>query len=573
MWSHSVCDKSLRSQEPEKHQKRIFFEQQTVKILKMKLLLVCAFLCIGLASGAHIRRLTRETEAVIPSLVEEILKVELQSDLKQNNKVEVAEVEPVIKKIADEAVAEALLEEGKPVIVEIIKDGEPVMAILKSEPLASELPAPAPVMEKVEVVVIKDNLDSFRDEVIPKVETPVEPFKEAVIAEVKVDEVKMEQPALRNVVKEEIPQIEELRKIAPEEKEAVKESLPEPVVSLNVAQPVLSVEESVKTVALEPVLKKQLKEETVVVEKTEAAPEKVEIVEEKKEEALAKTVPLAPVVPETPIIAEIPTVAEIKEETVIKADTPIVTEVKEVVVEVKKLAPEVTEAKPVEKIAEIVPASVVPEESAMPSVEMVDPEVRQNNPIQQAITNLAQGVTSFAQNIPIISNLVGNSQNSVAADAPASDAVADAVGDEATTPPRPQFPVLQSFTDGIQNGFQTLGQNVQTFAQNAVNSVQGLIPNAASSSESAQPGPLASLAQSLGLRPATAAPAKDDDKPVEIPAKVEGEKAPEAEKSVEVVETQPEEKKPVEVVEVVAPAIVEEKDSVKIENWTKLKHL
>lgn len=522
---------------------------------------------MGLASGAHIRRLTRETEAVIPSLVEEILKVELQSDLKQNNKVEVSEVSPVIKKIADEAVAEAMLEEGKPIIVEIIKDAEPELAVLKSEPLASEVPAPAPVMEKVEVVVIKDNLDSFRDEVIPKVETPVEPLKEAVIAEVKVEEVKMEQPALRNVVKEEIPQVEELRNIVPVEKDAVKESLPEPVVALNVAQPVLLVEESVKTVALEPVLKK-LEEETVIkAEKKEVIPEKVEIVEEKKEETLAKAVPLAPV-SEVPTIAETPIIAAIKEEAPIKVDTPIVNEIKEIVVEVKKLEPE--EAKPIEKIAEALPAAAVLEESALPAVEMVDPEVRQNsNPIQQAITTLTQGVTSFAQNIPIISNLVGNSQNSVAADAPASDVPADAVGDEASTPPRPQFPVLQSLTDGIQSGFQSLGQNVQNFGQNVVNSVQGLIPNAASSSESAQPGPLASLAQSLGLRPATAAPAKDDDKPVEIPAKVEGEKAPEAEKS-EVLETKPEEKKPVEVV---APTIVEEKDSVKIENWTKSKHL
>lgn len=542
----------------------------------MKFLLVAAFLCIGLASGAHIRRLTRETEAVIPQLVEEILKVELQSDLKQNNKVEVAEVEPVIKKIADEAVAEGMVKEGEPIVVEIIKD-EPVLAVLKTETVASEVPAPVIKEEKIEVV-IKDNLDTFRDEAAPMAPAAAEPLKEAIIAEVKVDEAKMEQPALRNVVKEEIPQVEELRNIAPVEKEAVKESLPEPVVALTVAEPVLLVEEAEKTVAVEPVLKK-LEEETVVkAEKTEVIPEKVEIIEEKKEETLAKSVPLAPVVPVVPevaIPAEIPVVAEIKEETPIKAaDTPIVTEVKGIVAEVKKLAPEAAEVKPVEKIVEVVPAAAVaPVESEIPAVEMVDPEVRQNNPLQQAITSITQGVTNFASNIPIISNLVGNSQNSIAADAPADAAPAEAVADESNATNRPQFPILQGLTDGIQNGFQTLGQNVQNFGQNVVNSVQGLIPNAASSSETAQPGPLASLAQSLGLRPATAAPAKDDDKPVEIPPKVEGEKAPEASKTaaVEVVEKQPEEKKPVEVVapviaEVVAPTIVEEKDSVKIEN-------
>lgn len=551
----------------------------------MKLLLVAAFLCIGLASGAHIRRLTRETEAVIPQLVEEILKVELQSDLKQNNKVEVAEVEPVIKKIADEAVAEGMVKEGEPIVVEIIKD-EPVLAVLKTEPLTPEVPAPVIKEEKIEVI-IKDNLDTFRDEAAPMAPAAVEPLKEAIIAEVKVDEAKMEQPALRNVVKEEIPQVEELRNIAPVEKEAVKESLPEPVVALTVAEPVLLVEEAEKTVAVEPVLKK-LEEETVVkAEKTEVIPEKVEIIEEKKEETLAKSVPVAPVVPVVPemaIPAEIPVIAEIKEETPIKAaDTPIVTEVKEIVVEVKKLAPEATEAKPVEKIVEVVPAAAVaPVESEIPAVEMIDPEVRQsqNNPLQQAISSITQGVTSFVSNVPIISNLVGNSQNSVAADAPADAAPAEAVADESNTTARPQFPILQGLTENIQSGFQTFGQNVQNFGQNVVNSVQGLIPNAASSSETAQPGPLASLAQSLGLRPATAAPAKEDDKPVEIPTKVEGEKAPEAAKTaaVEVVEKQPEEKKPVEVVapaiaEVVAPTIVEEKDSIKIEKWTKTKHL
>jgi len=232
----------------------------------MKIYLISAILCLsGLAHGASIQRIARNTETIIPTIVEEILKVELQSDLKKNSAVEAIEEEPLVKKveptlvvepIASRTVEEAILaaaEEKKPDILEIIAVKEIIPEALPAVIKAEALPE---IIEKVETIAIKENaekpVDNFRTESVPSVEQPiVEIVKETVVIEpvlelrqepapaVEIKEEEIVKPMSRNVVKEEIPQVEELRNILPAETIAVKETIPEPVAASNIVDQLL----------------------------------------------------------------------------------------------------------------------------------------------------------------------------------------------------------------------------------------------------------------------------------------------------------------------------------------------
>ena len=501
----------------------------------MKFLLISALLCIGLAHGANVRRLARDQEAIIPSLVEEILKVEIQSELQKNSEIEAIEEEPVVKTIKEEivvapvvsrTVAEGaiVLEEKMPAIVEImaVKEEipEPIAAVLRSEPLPE-------IKETVEIIAIQEvpekPVDSFRTESMPMVEQPMEIIKE-IVSEIRqepaliVEEKEFIQPMLRNVIKEEIPQVEELRHVVvAAEKEAVKELIPEPIASSQNVEPVVQVEQ----LRSEPVVKeivpvvKAVPEIAVVeIEKKEIVPEKPEIVEEKKVE-------------EPMMIKSVPVIAEIIEKI-------------EFIPEVKKV-PEVEAA--------AIPEVEAPKEPA-PIIDDTKPETRQT-----LIDNIQTGLTNFASNIPIIQNLVPRPTNNVASD----DAAAD---ETATRPP------------GI---VQTALNNIQNTINSAFN------PSASNAGEQA-PNPFANVVQNVqntfnGLfRPATppaaaaSSPVKDEEatieeKPMKDEKPVKTEKKPLKDEEPIKTEDKPVkvEKKPVVQAEkIIKEKVEEEKEDVEM---------
>lgn len=363
-------------------------------ILSLGLLLVATYV-----QSASIVRENRNTEGIIPTIVEEILKVELQSDLKKNSDVEVPKAPEAVPVIVDEAP-----------VVKKIPDAEPTVVVTEEK-----------------AVVTSD--DGVKETVIDvkKIETIV-----PVIVE-KIPEV----PTTRNVVKEEIVQVEELRTVPVEvpavvaapEKPAIIDIIPEPVQSAVQAAPEIEVEQ--------PNLK------------TEVVPEVVKTEEVKKVDVI---IPVE--------VQKVEPVIEKIEEKVVVVET--------IVPEVKKI---VEEAKPVETVELPVVPTVVADETI--------PETKQETPNrpQQILNQIQTAVGNLFNRNPALNN-------ATAADEP--------VGDEsATTTARPQFPILQQAVNQLQS--------FQANAVNSIQQV--LNPNAAAQSDgltsTGSTNPLASVISSI----------------------------------------------------------------------------
>lgn len=528
----------------------------------MKIILFSAFLCLaGLAHGANIERLSRNTEAIIPSIVEEILKAEVQSDLKKNSVEIIEAVEPVVKTIKEEVIVEPVasrtvedgalpVEEKKPEIVELVAVKEIIPEIVPAVRTVEDV-VPE-IIEKVEVIAVENiekPIDNFRTESVPAVEIiketvvvePVSELRKEPVIDVIVKEEEITKPMLRNVIKEEIPQIEELRN----EMVAIKDVIPEPVVSSNIVEPVVEIVQQVKTLPIEPV--KEIKEEIIVVPVVKAVPEivkpevpeivKVEVPVMKVDEVILKSVPQEVVV------------MEIKEEK-LEVPSPVLPVVKTI-----------PEFKPVPEM--IMPE--MPVEAVVPVVDEVDPLARQDRP------TIVQQVQDVIANVPIVGQIFNRNPATVAAD----EAV---VADESiTTTARPN--VLQFAQQAIQN--------TQQFAQQAVNNVFGGLNNNAvadtADSTTTRPGPLAAAVQFVQaaaqnaygvaqniVNPSratttttstAATPAEEEDKPV----KEEAEAAKsEPQIAVEPVVVQKEVAEPQKVVE-------EEKENL-VKNWNRRRN-
>lgn len=491
----------------------------------MKFFLICAFLC--LAHGANIQRMARNTEAIIPTIVEEILKVELQSDLKKNSAVEAFEPLPIVKPAEEEIIIEpvasrtiveaaAPVEEKKPEVVEIIA----IQEIIPEPTSATRTAETQP--EIVEVVAIRENvekpIDNFRTESVPSAEQPmVEIIKETVIiapaselrqepaAEVVIKEEEIVRPMVRNVVKEEIPQVEALRNIEAPEIIAVKEVVPEPVASSNIVEPVVEIVPQVKTVLPEPVLQEVKEKEEVelpapILPELKANPEvepvpdvnivKVEVVSEPKvEEPQLKLIPAVPEV---------------------KTEAPVVAEVKKIL----ETAP-LTETKTEPETKPLI------EDAAIPSIEETDPNYRQSER-PTIVQQLQQAAANVVSNVPIVGQIFNRN--------PEVAAAGETVADESatTTAPGP----LQL----LQTGFQQVVANSQQFFQSLNPAASNAANTDGSDATTRPPGPIVQALQSAIqnvnniINPAnrdpatTAAPATSDEKPL---------KADEAAKSVE----------------------------------------
>lgn len=477
--------------------------------------MISALMCLaGLAYGANIQRVARDTEAIFPTIVEEILKVELQSDLMKNSAVEAIENEPIISMLKEEIIVEpiasrlvedggVLAEEKKPEIVEVlaVKEiiPEPLAAVRNTEPLPE-------IVEKVEIVAIQENaekpVDNFRTESVPSVEEPIaEIIKETVVVEpvvelrqepVAVVEIKEEEivkPMLRNVIKEEIPQVEELRNIAPVEMDAVKEILPEPVASSNIVEPIVEIEQQVKNIDEVPAFK-EIKPET-------------------------------PMIEEMKIEAEIPAaiMPEMKlEEVKAKVESLLTTELKEEKVEAEiKKTPEIAEMTEVVASPEIKPLT---EEVVV--VEGLDSQIRQSD----RPTIVQQVQDAFAQ-VPIVGQIFNRN--------PADETVSD----EATTRPNLIQAAQAAVQQAVQNT-QNAFQNVFAPTSNSVASVDG-------DSTTTRPGPIAAVINlasdafqnvaniiNPGRPTTTAAPAKEEVKPTVV-----DEKPVKADTQVKTVESAP----------------------------------
>lgn len=512
----------------------------------MKIYLISAFLCLaGLAHGASIQRIARNSETIIPTIVEEILKVELQSDLKKNSAVEAAEAEPLIKKveptlnvepIASRTVEDAALpatEEKKPEILEIlaVKEiiPEPLPAVIKAEPLPE-------VVEKIETVAIKDNaekpLDNFRTESVPSVEQPIaEIVKETVV----IKEEEIIKPMSRNVIKEEIPQVEELRNILPEETIAVKETVPEPVASSNIVEPVVEIQQEVKSIETAPIAKADTPALLAVVSEPEAPLKTPEAPIEESKADLTK--PEAPLKAETPLLmteaillqAEI--IPEKKaEEPSAKLET-IIPEIKVEKIEAPAPAPIVQEIKAIPEIKPV-PETVAPVEekpllvAAAPSVEESGPEIRQDG--RQTI---AQQITTALSNVPVVGPLISNLNPSSAVAADESSAVTD----EAATPERPNLlqQVLQNTQNALNNAVQAFNPPSTNVAadgeattrapgpfQNAITFAQGALQNVANGVQNIiNPTPAPAKEEEKPLKEEEK-PLKDEEKPLQTEDKI-----------------------------------------------------
>lgn len=502
----------------------------------MKILLISALMCLaGLANAANIQRVARDTETIIPTIVEEILKVELQSDLKKNSVVEAVENEPIVSSIKEETIVDpiasrtveegsVLAEEKKPEIVEIVAVKEiipePIQAIRDSEPLLE-------IVKKVEIVAIQENpvekpVDNFRTESVPSVEQPsVEIIKETVVVEpvvelrqepvaaVQIKEEEIVKPILRNVIKEEIPQVEELRNIAPVEMDAVKEILPEPVASSNIVEPVVEIEQQVKNVET-PVLKEVKVDILAVTEiKTEAEIPAAIVPEIKLEEVKAKVEPL---------------LSEVKE--------PLLTEVKEESVE--------TEVKKVPEIAEMIEIIATPE--IMPIVQEVvidggDSQIRQSDR-----PTIVQQVQDAFANVPLVGQIFNRN--------PADETVSD----ETVTRPNLIQAAQAAVQQAVQNTQNAL-QNVFAPTSNSVAAVDGAETTTRASPIAAvlnlASGAFQNVANIINpSRPTTTTttPAKDEVKPTVV------EESPvKADTQVKTVESAPQ--------VVVEPEVVAQKES------------
>jgi len=518
----------------------------------MKIYLISAILCLaGLAHGASIQRIARNTETIIPTIVEEILKVELQSDLKKNSAVEAIEEEPLVKKveptldvepIASRTVEEAVLpaaEEKKPEILEIIAVKEIIPEALPAVIKAEALPE---IIEKVETIAIQENAekpaDNFRTESVPSVEQPiVEIVKETVVIEpvlelrqepaaaVEIKEEEIVKPMSRNVVKEEIPQVEELRNILPAETIAVKETVPEPVAASNIVEPVVEVEQEVKNIIAAPILKEDAPALIAIMLEPETPIREAETPLEEPKAPLAKSE--APLKTEQPImLAEAIIAPEIFPEMMaeelsgkIELPAPVIKEEK---IETPAPAPIVQETKaapesiPVPEI--IAPLEAKPLlENAAPSVEESGPEIRQDRP------TIAQQIQTALSNVPVVGTLISNLNNSPSSAVAADDS--STITDESATTARPNL--IQQAITNTQNAWSSA---VQAFNPQSTNAADG-------AEQPARPtGPLAlftnaiqtvangvnSIVRPTDAPPKEEKPIKEEEKPVkedEKPAK------------------------------------------------------
>jgi hypothetical protein len=477
----------------------------------------CALLFLtAVAHGANIQRLARNTEGIIPSIVEEILKVELKSDLKKNSAVEVEVQEPIVK---DEVVVEpaisrtveeekTVVEEKMPVVVETIVETVPSVRTIAEEEKMPEM------VEKVEIVAIETVpekvADNFRAEVEPSVEEPkvveiiketivVEPvvpeLRNAPVSEILIKEEEIIKPMVRNVVKEEIPQVEELRVVP--EVDAVKETLPEPIAASNIVQPVVEVEPQVKTVTFDTIKEETpMKIEEIVVEQVKSVPEMI---------MMTKT-------EEMPEVKAVEMMMEkIMEPEIVKD------EVKAVVVETEKME----------------------DEMIMPGVKSIE-DGRQNiiqqtvQSVQNAIQPAIQPVLNSLQNVPVVGQIVQRITPTTA------EPVAPAAEEEVQSDS--ESPVVQAPTapspGPIQQLVQSVQSNVQQFfnpsANNAAGENQGdpPRPNIIQQIVSGTQEQFSNLVQNVqnAFRPnASDTPVKAEEKPDETPAETVAEEA----KSVE----------------------------------------
>lgn len=538
----------------------------------MKIYLISAVLCLAsLTQAANVQRIARNSETIIPSIVEEILKVELQSDLKKNSAVEAIEEEPLVKKIEPALIASRtaednilpLAEEKKPEIVEIMAIQEilpeSLPAIIKAEALPE-------IAEKVETIALPEiaekPLDNFRTESVPLVEQPiVEIVKETVVIEpvlelrkepapaVVIKEEEIVKPMTRNVVKEEIPQVEELRNIVPEDTVAVKETIPEPVASLKIIEPVVEVEEQVKNIIAAPLVKEDTPALIPIISEPEAPLKKPEAPLEEPQIALAKSetpfkaeAPLkieAPLMMTEALLPQPEIITEMKIEELAAKLEPLLFLTPELKEEEKPEAPApapvvqeikaVPEIKPVPEIIALEEAKPLLENAA-PAVEESAPEIRQDRP------SIGQQIQTALSNVPVVGPLINNLNPSSSAVASDESSV---ITDEATTPPRP-------------NLIQQVIQNAQTTWTNAVQALNPPSTNVAAEGDTTtrSPGPIANIVNfaqgalqnvaNIINRP-TEAPPKDEEKPLkgeEKPVKDE-EKPLKTEETVKTVVSEP----------------------------------
>lgn len=483
---------------------------------------ICALLFLtAVAHGANYQRLARNTEGIIPSIIEEILKVELKSDLKKNSAVEVEVQEPIVK---DEVVVEpaisrtveeekTVVEEKMPVVVETIVETVPSVRTIAEEEKIPEM------VEKVEIVAIETvpekTVDNFRAEAEPSVEEPkvveiiketivVEPvvpeLRNAPVSEVLIKEEEIIKPMVRNVVKEEIPQVEELR-IVPEV-DAVKETLPEPIAASNIVQPVVEVEPQVKTVVFD-----TMKEET---------PMKIEeiIVEQ------VKSVPEMIMMTKTEEMPEVKAVEMMMEK--IMEPEMVKDEVKAVIVETERME----------------------DEMVMPGVKRIE-DGRQNliqqtvQSVQNAIQPAIQPVLNSLQNVPVVGQIVQRITPTTAE--PIAPAAEEVQSDSET--PVVQAPTAPAQSPGpIQQLVQSVQHNVQQFfnpsANNAAGENQGdpprpnIIQQLVSGAQEQFSNAVQNVQNSVQnvFRPQSSdSPVKAEEKPDEIPAETVAEEG----KSVE----------------------------------------
>lgn len=422
---------------------------------KMRIYLISAYLFLASVAStysANIQRNARNTEAIIPTIVEEILKVELQSDLKKNNAIEATEDVPIIKTIEEQIIVEpgatrtiageiSSFDEKTPKMTEIvaIKEvvPEPVQAILKTQPLPK-------IDENSETLALVENLEkpveNFRIAELLPVEQPmaeiVKEVRKDPTLEVVTKEEEIVKPMVRNVIKEEIPQIEELRNIN-EEIFAIKEVLPEPLAASNIVEPVVEILSQPKTIISEPVMKEVKKENPEI-----SSPSLFEVKSE----------------PEDSVI--------VTEDAVnTKVEKPVESAIKNGNVQAPLAINVKIETKPDLEIKS------VPENA--PLIEESDPQIRQSE--RQTIVEQVQSVIA---NVPIVGQFFNRNPAVVAT----SD---ETVSDETISTPSPG--AFQQFISGAQQVFT-----------NTINSLNPATNNAASNQEGSSPaqaGPIVQAAQ------------------------------------------------------------------------------
>jgi hypothetical protein len=317
-------------------------------------------LIVSCVQSATIVRKARNTEGIIPTIVEEILKVELQSDLKQNNDLQVvAEEQPAIKKIVEKV----------------------------------DVPETVVVTEEKISAVSKDGTEQVVE--FKKVETIDKPIE---VAETFVP------VAVRNVIKEEIPQVEALRNVPVivQDTPAVQDIVPEPIVASINVQPEVQVESKIKS----------------------------EI----------------PVIPEKVVEIETP-----KEEVKI-VEVVIPTEVKKIPVTVE----DVEKPQQIEKIEE----KVVVVETVVPEVKKVEEVVK----VEGADVEAAGKQSDRPQILQQIQQAVGQIFNRPAAAPTVEDAVQD---ESATSAPNPIQSIVSSFQGTLQNAADRVQSALNTFSSNS----------------------------------------------------------------------------------------------------------